>query len=335
MNYLPSSLSLQYTEDLLGTLQEEFGLDHDEVAKAKELLDNQLPPIVRTEILSFLFAVSYGLIHSLSTSPEKHYRVYKVPKTRGGKRQIEAPRRYLKLIQRWIHQNILIKHTLPSSVTGFVRGQNIFTNAKPHLPSKNIMIIDIKDFFPTISYKEVYKIFKNFGYPKRVATLLTRLCIFDSRLPQGAPTSPTLANLVFTPVDLALQDLAERWECVYTRYADDIAFSGNIQFSHREKKEVRGILQEFGFNINHRKSRIIGSGGRQILAGLVVNSNGLPPRYKRRQWRATYHQASLEPNKYIGKSSHLKGIASFVNEYNKDLAKEYFNIAGKVAELEH
>ncbi|GAH95774.1 unnamed protein product [marine sediment metagenome] len=106
MNYLPSFLSLQYSEDLVGTLEEELGLDSDEVSRVKELLDNNLPPLVRPEVLSFLFGVSHGFINSMSRFPESYYRVYRVKKKGGGTRQIEAPRRFLKLIQRWIHFHI-------------------------------------------------------------------------------------------------------------------------------------------------------------------------------------------------------------------------------------
>jgi len=334
MDYLPSYISLQYAEDLIGTIQKELGLDSDEISKARGLIDKNLPPLVRPEVLSFLFGVSNRLIYSMSSSSEQYYRVYKVSKRGGGTRQIEAPRRYLKLIQRWIHFYILRTHELPSTVTGFVRGKNIFSNAEPHLPSKNLMVLDIKNFFPSVEWKEVVKIFKSFGFPIKASRLLAGLCTFESRLPQGAPTSPTLANLAFLPIDRALQDLAEEWDCIYTRYADDIAFSGDLPFHRKDMREVSKIVRQWGFHINHKKSRIIGSGGRQILAGLVVNTSGLPPHYKRRRWRAIYHQASLEPTKYLGQSSKLKGIAAFVNEYNNELATNYFNIADRIAELE-
>lgn len=168
-----------------------------------------------------------------------------------------------------------------------------------------------------------------------MANVLTGLCVFCSRLPQGAPTSPALANLVFAPVDVILKDLADKWDCVYTRYADDLAFSGVIRFSSREKNEVKKILKQYGYRLNNKKCRIVGSGSRQILTGLIVNNSGLPPRNKRRKWRAMYHRASLEPSKYIGQSAYLKGLASFVNEYNHDIALEYFTVASNVAALEN
>jgi retron-type reverse transcriptase len=334
MNYLPPYLSLQYTEDILSTLHDECGLNTDELKKARELLDKKLPPIVRPDILSFLFGISYRFIKTMSNNSSYYYRVYRISKHAGGYRQIEAPRRFLKLIQRWIYTNILTTHEFPDCVTGFISGRNIFTNAEPHKKNKNLMVIDIKDFFPSVSGKEVYKVFKSFGFPRKVLTLLTGLCTFDDRLPQGAPTSPAIANLVFNPADLALQDLAKGWDCYYTRYADDIAFSGNTSFTRKDVKQVSDILKECGFSINPRKTRIIGGGGCQILTGLVVNSSGLPPREKRRKWRATFHQASIEPAKYVSQSQSLKGIASFINEYNSELATKYMQIANKIPETE-
>ncbi len=196
------------------------------------------------------------------------------------------------------------------------------------------MVIDIKNFFPSVSSKDVQRVFKNFGFNTSVCVQLTGLCTLRDRLPQGAPTSPALANIVFTPVDLALSGLAERWECGYSRYADDIAFSSDNAFTREDIKEVSKILDEHEFQTNVKKTRIIGSGGRQILAGLVVNHDGLPPRYNRKKWRAIFHQAKNNPSKFVGQSLKLSGIAAFVNQYDSSLAKIYFQIAEDVLRLE-
>lgn len=335
MNYLPPYLSLQYADDIITVLQKEFSLDSNETSKARQLFDNNLPPLVRREILSFLFGVSYRFVSMMSQNSKKYYRIYKIPKKSGGHRRIEAPRRFIKLIQKWIYLYILSTRELPEAATGFVRGKNIFSNAEPHIPNKNLMVVDIKDFFPSISYQEVYRIFKSFGFPTKVNTLLTGLCTLNDTLPQGAPTSPVLANLVFAPTDLALQDLARSWNCAYSRYADDIAFSGNTPFAKQHIKAVSDILKDWGFRANRRKTRIIGGGGKQILTGLVVNTSGLPPRTKRRRWRAMFHQASIKPAKYLGQSQVLEGIASFINEYDHELSLKYSAIANSVSELEN
>jgi RNA-directed DNA polymerase len=333
-NHLPFAISLQYTEDLIGTLRQEFNLSPAEESRANKLLNANLPPLVRAEILPFLFGISHGLVLSMSRYPEQYYRGYTIRKKGGGTRQIEAPRRFMKLVQRWIHTYILSKAELSSRVTGFVLGKNIFLNAKEHLTSRNLMVVDIQDFFPSVRRQQVRRIFRNFGYPPRVANYLAGLCTFQHRLPQGAPTSPTLANIAFSPMDTALELLANEWECKYTRYADDLAFSGDRFFTHEDFNRVEKTLADSGFKINHEKSRITGPGARQIVAGLVVNKSGLPLRIKRMRWRAIFHKADLYPDRYIEQSSKLRGIAAFVNEYNSALAQKYRDIVDKVAKIE-
>jgi len=334
MYRLPLAISLQKTDDLIQTLKTEFGLGPQEVSRANKLMASDLPPLVRPEIISFVFGISYSLLLSMSRNPENYYRTYKIKKYRGGTRQIEAPRRFLKLVQRWIYDYILGRVNMPISVHGFVLGKDIFSNVRVHLDSRNIMVVDIRDFFPSIGSKRVWHVFRELGFPVKVANRLTGLCTFQGRLPQGAPTSPALANIIFSPVDIDLVHLAEEWECNYTRYADDLVFSGTRVFSKGDVAHIAEILSESGFTINVKKSRIIGSGGRQMIAGLVANQKGFPPREKRMEWRALFHQATLYPTKYKGQGSRLAGIAAFVNNYDKALAQEYKQIAKKIMELE-
>ena len=270
MYRLPFAISLQKTDDLIQTLGKEFDLEPDEVSRANKLKASDLPPLVRPEIISFLFGISYSLLLSMSGNPESYYRTYEIEKYGGGTRQIEAPRRFLKLIQRWIYDHILSGVNLPTSVHGFVPGKDIFSNVRVHLDSRNIMVVDIRDFFPSIGSKRVYYVFRELGFPVKVANRLTGLSTFEGRLPQGAPTSPALANIIFSPVDIDLIHLAEEWECNYTRYADDLVFSGARVFSTGDIAQISKTLGESGFTVNVNKSRIIGSGARQMIAGLVA-----------------------------------------------------------------
>jgi len=334
MYRLPFAISLEKNSNLLETIKNEFALDTKETILAKKLLESGLPPLVRREVLSYLFGISVTLLLSMPRNPDLHYRRYRIRKTLHGYRKIEAPRRFLKIVQRWIYDYILSDISLSSSVHGFVRNKDIFSNVQPHLKSKNIMVIDIKDFFPSIKQKQVKHVFKELGFPVKVTIILTNLCTLDGRLPQGAPTSPALANIVFSPVDNQLISLAKEWECEYTRYADDLIFSGNMRFTNKHKLRVIKIIEEAGFRINPKKTRIIGSGGRQIVAGLVANEKGLPPRLKRMEWRAMFHQASLDPKKFKGEGLKLMGIAAFVNKYNSILSKQYKEIAREVIKFE-
>ena len=335
MYSLPFAISLEKTSDLIGTIEEEFSLDHDELILARHLLNSKLPPLVRPEILAYLFGFSYSLLLAMSRSPDPYYRKYRIRKSGHGYRNIEAPRRFLKIVQRWIYDHILSSVILPSSVNGFVKHKDIFSNVQPHLSSKNIMVFDIKNFFPSVKRKMVKNVFKELGFPIKVTTRLTDLCTLDGRLPQGAPTSPALANTIFSPIDIELLNMAEQWECKYTRYADDLVFSGNLKFTHRHKLQIKNIIVESGFKINTSKTRIIGSGGRQIVAGLVANEKGLPPRFKRMNWRALFHQASLNPAKYKGMGLKLMGIAAFVKNYSPEISENYKTIAKAVIKSEN
>ena len=334
MYRLPFAVSLEKTTNLLKTIDNEFVLDVKEKILARKLLESGLPPLVRRQILSHLFGISLSLLLSMSSNPELHYRRYTIRKASHGYRNIEAPRRFLKIVQRWIYDYILSNISIPPSVHGFVPGKDIFSNVQPHLRPKNIMVIDIKDFFPSIKQKQVRHVFKELGFPLKVTITLTDLCTLDGRLPQGAPTSPALANIIFSPVDNQLTNLAKEWECEYTRYADDLIFSGNMRFTNTHKSHATKIIKASGFRINTRKTRIIGSGGRQVVAGLVANEKGLPPRFKRMNWRAQFHQAALNPEKFKGDGLKLMGIAAFVNQYNSILSEKYKEIAQAVIKLE-
>jgi len=234
MKHLPFLISLKNSPNALEAIKAEFNLRPYQVTKAERLLTQGLPPLVRTDILPYLLGVSKGLIVSMTRFPERHYRTYRAIKASGGYRTIEAPKSYLKMIQRWIYDYTLSKRILPDYVTGFVPSKNIFDNANIHLESKNVMVIDIAGFFNSVNDRTVFDIFYRLGFPVKVSYSLTKLCTLRHRLPQGAPTSPMLANIAFQPVDAKLLELCNDWECQYSRYADDIAFSGNRVFSRRD-----------------------------------------------------------------------------------------------------
>lgn len=333
INSLPLLVSLPDRGQSLNVLADELDFTDTELGIAKSLWKKKLPPLVKPNCLPYLFGISHQLIGLMEKEPKRFYRSFTVKKSGGGYRQISAPRRFVKTIQEWIYEYICTKGVLSENVTGFVRGRSIFDNGKVHAPNRNLMVIDIHDFFPSITFAKVEAVFTDFGFPNRVAHQLAALCCLDDRLPQGAPTSPALANLVFKEVDRELSILSNEWGCDYTRYADDLAFSGSKFFTDEDKSQVKEILNRFGFSVNDQKSRIIGQGGRQVIAGLVVNRNALPPRITRRRWRATFHRANRYPREFVGAADRLLGIASFVNQFAPQTASEYRQIAKKVREL--
>lgn len=330
-----SSLSLLVSfPDEPGSLEilaSQLGWDSQAVSVAQRLYAKRLPPLADTSALPYIFGVSPKLFSAMGRAPARYYRRFSRAKRGGGSRDIEAPRRFLKVIQRWINEHVLSSVELPPCVLGFVRGSNIFDNGKLHTDGKNLMVVDIRDFFPSVQRKEIDGLFNDLGFPPPVAKQLGSLCSYDERLPQGAPTSPAIANGVFRAADAKLAKLATSWDCEYSRYADDLAFSGPKNFTKADVKRVETVVKRYGFAINPSKTRRIGPGGCQIVTGLVVNITAQPPRWKRRLWRAMFDRASKHPREFFEREPRLRGIAAFVNQYDSTLASEYRAVADMVA----
>lgn len=217
-----------------------------------------------------------------SLSRHYHYRALKKPS--GAIRLIEAPKPRLKALQRKILAEILEKIPPHPADHGFLKGRSIKTFAAPHVGRRVILKMDLEDFFPSISRPRIQAFFRTVGYPESIADLLGGLCTTAAprefgiysrpHLPQGAPTSPALANLCAYRVDCRLAGLAKSAGATYTRYADDLAFSGNEEFercTERFSTHVAAILHEHGFSVHHRKTRVMRQSVRQHVAGLVAN----------------------------------------------------------------
>lgn len=216
-----------------------------------------------------------------------HYTYRLLTKPDGSARLIEAPKTRLKRLQRRVLTQILDRIPPHEAAQGFVRGRSIQSFAAAHTGRHVVVRMDLQDFFPSFSGARIQAFFRTAGYPEAVADLLGGLCtnavpravcgewMYRRRhLPQGAPTSPALANSCFWRMDGRLAGLARSADARYTRYADDIAFSGGEDFSRHAERFVvsaAAILGEEGFAVNHRKTRIMRQGVRQHLAGIVAN----------------------------------------------------------------
>jgi RNA-directed DNA polymerase len=226
---------------------------------------------------------------------------------------------------------VLYARGLPPFVTGFVPGRSLLANAVAHVGQKYVVKIDIKDFFPSVPSKKVQDEFRSFGYPEKVTSLLTNLCTWRAGLPQGAPTSPYLANLVFLPCDRKLKEWADRAGVTYTRYADDLTFSSTEPMD-AVTVDLVDLIGTFGFRVNPKKTRSWHPGQRLITTGMVVNEKAHPPRRFRRRLRAIFHQASLDHHRFKSESRRLLGWAAFVNMYDGKRGQDYLRIARSVTE---
>lgn len=222
------------------------------------------------------------------------YQVANIPKPRGGTRRLEIPDARTKALQRTIHRRLLRALSAHPLACGFEEGTSVVDAARPHENRNSVVKLDIRRFFESTTEQRVCDWFEGIGWQPDAAALLTKLTTHEGHLPQGAPTSPRLSNLVNASLDEALYRLAKDHGGVYTRYADDITMS----FATSRGRVLRGIIQavrrilrSYGYSMHGgRKCRILRPHQRQQVLGLVINSRVALPRSKRRWLRSVRHR---------------------------------------------
>jgi RNA-directed DNA polymerase len=287
---------------------------------AEKLFEKDLPIIYSTEHLSKLVGYDGTFLRAVAFRSKGYYRSYLIPKKSSGFREICEPLPNLKLIQKWILQEILYKLEVSPHAKAFVCERSIKDNARFHKQQKIVLTVDIKDFFPSISSKNINRFFLNCGYSKRVAYSLTRLTTLNGSLPQGAPTSPCLSNLIFLSVDIEIAKICKEKKIRYTRYADDLTFSGDFN-AIEIVALVRRQIGKIGLRLNDAKTRVFRQHQRQIVTGVVVNEKLQAPREMRRELRKViyyiakfgleYHISEIE-EKRCNYRFHLMGQANFM-----------------------
>ena len=295
-------------------------------------------------------------------SPLSHYRFRVLAKRFGKVRMIESPKRRLKEIQGQILWQLLSEIPVSPNAHGFRRGHSIRTFAEPHVGKNVVLRIDLENFFPRVQFVRILSLFQTAGYPKAVALRLAALCTHSTphwawgnslvqstksrrsaienmyarrHLPQGAPSSPALANLIAWRMDCRLSAYAETCGANYTRYADDLVFSGGREFSrsvHRFQIRAAAIAMEEGFGVNHYKTRIMRSAGRQCIAGIVVNRHPNIPRCEYDRLKAIltncirHGPATQNRECHPDFRSHLAGKISHVQMINPRRARHLLNL---------
>lgn len=320
---------------------------------AGRLSSRNLPLIHDAAELAGALGITVGelrfLAFSRRTSRVTHYKRFAIPKKTGGLRNISAPMPRLKRAQEWILAHVLDKVELHRAAHGFRRGRSIVTNAQPHVGADVVVNADIEGFFPTITYKRVKGVFRNLGYSEAVATILALLCSepetqelqIDNQtyhvattarfLPQGAPSSPALTNIICRGLDARLTYNAEQLGFTYTRYADDMTFSGSgdaRQNIGRLLRRMRFVVEGEGFALHPDKTRVQRKGSRQEVTGLVVNERVGVSRELLRRFRATLFQIERDgpAGKHWGNSgdvlSSIEGFANFVAMVDREKGSE-------------
>ncbi|MEO7766235.1 MAG: retron St85 family RNA-directed DNA polymerase, partial [Ferruginibacter sp.] len=274
------------------------------------------------------------LAFNRKVSTVSHYRKFYMTKKSGGKRLISAPMPRLKKVQYWILENILNKVPLHKAVNGFVSNRSIVTNAQPHVGKGLVLNMDVKDFFPSVHFKRVKGLLHQLGYSEKIATILSLICTeaatdevaIDNKnyfvhkgnrvLPQGAPTSPAITNILCFSLDNRLQGLADKLNCNYTRYADDITFSGEKETNAQQLVwRIKRIMQDEGFTVHPDKIRIMRKGTRQEVTGVIVNQQLNINRKDLRAFRSLLHHLKSGSNKTMhwGEGHLSDSILGYVN----------------------
>lgn len=305
------------------------------LAYSKELFDNNLPIISSPEHFSLLVGLEHQYVCNMAYASGRFYRHFSIPKSNGKTRNIDEPLPDLKFVQSWILNNILEKCSVSDYAKAYLKGRTLKHNARFHRAQKVVVTMDIKNFFPSISVKDITKIFENMGYYHDLSCFLAYLCSLNNVLPQGAPTSPYLSNLRMIALDEKISKYTSQKSIRYTRYADDLTFSGDFN-PHFLINDISTIVYNEGFSINPEKTRVARSNARQEVTGIVVNSHMQISKEKRKQIRQQIYyirKYGLESHlEWIGENranyiNHLLGqinFALFVNPKDEEM-KEYFD----------
>lgn len=322
---------MEYIDKLITRMKES---DQDEnyielcVMYATKLLENDMPVIFDFRHLSLLLGYDpREVAYYLFAHEDEFYSQFEIPKRNGSKRVIDVPSERLKDIQRWILNNILVNYKLNDYCYGFRKGKSIYDNALQHVSKPCVLNFDIKNFFPSISRDDVFYVFYNKGYTKKVAYYLSKLVTKDDVLPQGAPTSPMLSNIVALKLDKRLQLLSKKYYASYSRYADDITFSGAENIVNLIPI-VKKIVEEEGFCLNEEKTRYAYTYQRQEVTGLIVNKKvSIPNEYIKELKKEIYFCKKYGVNSHLSRiqieksfyKEHLYGKVYFVKMINEEL----------------
>lgn len=256
---------------------------------AEPIIKNYLPVIYNLTHLSNLTGYKRGYIIQaavVSKYSEAYYKYYEIRKKNGGKRIIQEPLPNLKDIQYWILNNILNYVEVSPYAKAYRKHIGLKENLKFHKNQKKVLTLDIENFFPSIKSSLVKKIFLINGYSEIVSEYLAKLCCLKESLPQGAPTSPYISNIVMKDIDDEIGAFCVKNNIRYTRYSDDLTFSGDFD----EKivlKMVTILMKSIGFKLNNEKTQVMLSSERQYVTGIIVNNKIQLSKEDRRNIRQT------------------------------------------------
>ena len=268
------------------------------------------------EGLAACLGVSPKIISQIAARPERHYRSFEIVKKSGGTRPISSPRVFLRVIQWFLSDFVLIHLPVHHAVHSFGVGRSVVTNAKLHVGQPFVASLDIENYFGSVTTSAVTGLLRGAGFRDHEARLIAMLSTKDGVLPQGAPTSAVLSNAVLFRFDEHMTTLCSRQGLTYTRYADDITVSGAdraallqvIAFASEQ-------LARQGLKVNASKTRVVSNRAQQRVTGVVVNQVAQPSRTFRRAVRAKFHNASKSNTQVDGHAAKLAGYIAYLRMF--------------------
>ncbi len=260
------------------------------------------------------------ILYNISNNIDANYEEIIIHKKSGGLRFLYEPSKELKSIQKRILKNVLEEKKLSNYSYAYRKKVSVLDNAKPHVKKNVIVKLDIKDFFDNITFNMVYdSCFNETLYPKKMGMLFTNLCMYNNKLPAGAPTSGFISNMVLRSFDEKVGYYCEKRKINYTRYCDDLTFSGDFNVKDLIKY-VNKLLYEYNFRLNKKKIKVVSKKTRQQVTGIVVNEKvNIRRNYKRKIRQEIYYI------KKYGLKSHLKNIT-----YKSDAKPYLLNLLGRI-----
>ncbi len=249
------------------------GIEETDKAEILRLHSAGLPPVISVDALSVMLGYNPGFIYSMMLSPSAHYRFFTIPSGKR-RRSIQAPKVALKGLQTWLAYHFQEAWKPAPNVYGFVRGKSHIDAAKQHVRAKWVCSVDIENFFPSVKSDRLRRAFQELGYTNADSQeLLIRLCSLKGALVQGSPVSPVLSNIVLKRLDQSLTDYARSCGAIFTRYADDIVFSGKESTPDNIVDHLVGQVERDGWKIAHNKTRLDLYPGRLKVHGLLVHGS--------------------------------------------------------------
>lgn len=286
----------------------------------------RLPMFENIETLAEETRLTEKLIYFLTKEDaDGRYETFKIPKKDGSEREINAPCMSLKVLQRWVLQNILYKVRVSQYSIGFTKngeGSPLVQCAERHKNNLYILKMDLKDFFPSIKKRRVYNQFLQLGYNTYASNLLTNICTLHGSLPQGAVTSPYMANLVCYKMDIRIAGYCNKRDIAYTRYADDLTFScDNRDALKNIYGMIRKIVEDEGFVINDKKTQFLTPKVHKEVLGVTLNDGIVKaPKEMKKMVRAMIHFEIVSGD--YSSNDKIRGYIAYIDSIEKNYRKK-------------